>query len=391
MLRVLRLSSLRQNLLALVARVLRGWLNAVSAQLEPGAKRQPERQPSDFDETGKPRPPDHWVDLVRQGAPQLLDSESSDSSESALVFDWRSDAATDEPQRQSSHQPSPVSTPRPLKLHPARNERVAVPTHKTALRRPLRLEQVAAEPMGDAPDVGEVTTQPSGQDAAMSPDFVRTTMRPVETTLPIYDTSVSAALRPPTVDTSVPFGDLDAERQTASVVETSVPFAPPVTPAFTSVSTVEPTRPARRFRLPALKLPIRRRNRQAPTAPPDSPTRAGSRRDDVPLVRRAVEPVSDDLTAVREARSSLPHAPVVPTIRTGTGARVSPHHTRTSAGAPPQIVLRPTRVQPPLSLTDVTADRWAALPDPPADEPRHPELERRERLKREQEGRAWSE
>jgi hypothetical protein len=53
--------------------------------------------------------------------------------------------------------------------------------------------------------------------------------------------------------------------------------------------------------------------------------------------------------------------------------------------------MRPTHVQPPLSLADVSADRWASLPDAPDDVPHESSVERRERLKREQEGRAWSE
>jgi hypothetical protein len=63
--------------------------------------------------------------------------------------------------------------------------------------------------------------------------------------------------------------------------------------------------------------------------------------------------------------------------------------------APPQVVMRPAlsaaNVQPPLTIADVTADRWASLPDPPAEAPHESSVERRERLKREQEGRAWSE
>jgi hypothetical protein len=54
-------------------------------------------------------------------------------------------------------------------------------------------------------------------------------------------------------------------------------------------------------------------------------------------------------------------------------------------------VLRPTL--PPLNLDDLSADRWPSLPDEAAESPRDSSAERqhRERLKREQEGGAWSE
>jgi hypothetical protein len=56
-----------------------------------------------------------------------------------------------------------------------------------------------------------------------------------------------------------------------------------------------------------------------------------------------------------------------------------------------QTVYRPTL--PSLNLPDVTPDRWPSLPDEPAETQRDPsaERQRRERLKREQEGGTWSE
>ncbi len=97
-------------------------------------------------------------------------------------------------------------------------------------------------------------------------------------------------------------------------------------------------------------------------------------------------------------QQTLPRETDVPSVRTSAGNAVPLNQRRTSAPpAPQQTVLRPAKQvsqpQPPLDLGEITADRWASLPDPPADEARDTagEARRRERLRREQEGRAWSE
>lgn len=320
----MRRLSLRRTVYALIARVLSRWLHAVTARLD-AADERPSRDPR------QPPPPDHWVELVRQHAPKLLDSESPDAAESGLVIDWRADDAPVEA-------PPTVRT-RPLRLHPAQVAAKATPPKPKP--RPLRLERVAVEALA-AEDVSAHAAEPSD---------VRVTERPVTTTIPELDAAPVAAYD----------GAPAAEAVIPPEVNTSTPAQAPV-------------KRRRGIRLPSLKLPARGQ-RELPE--PDAPREIFS----APFERQHI----------RETRSSIPNAPAVPTIRTGAGGSVVPRQQHTGIpAAPPQLVMRPTHHYPPLNMNDIAPERWASLPETPDDEA-HDSDSRYERLRREQEGRAWSE
>ena len=112
-------SSLRLSLLRAVEAVLRRWLGAVSAQLEP--ELSPSPAPSPEANKGVPPPPDHWVELVRQYAPQLLEADSSG------VVDYRAAGApVDVPQVAT---PTPKASATPVHL--------LTPTQPQALKPPI--------------------------------------------------------------------------------------------------------------------------------------------------------------------------------------------------------------------------------------------------------------
>ena len=371
----------------MIVRVLERWLRSATARLESGASREP-NQAAD---PRQPPPPDHWVELVRQHAPQLLDSESLDASDSALVIDWRSDDLESE----SPVFTSPTARPRPLRLHPSQHRHTPpVATRTTApapKNHPLRLERVTAEAL----EAEDISPHPADASAApLPPEGVRTTTRPVATTVPVHAVHSSPPTAAPAAESH--FNAQSTEPVAASVVSTSAPVAAPVR-----------QRRLGGLRLPSLRLPIWQRQHDAPglrdaprgsadlrpeelppRAVPTTPTHAErppSHFSDLPFERQHI----------RETRSSVPSGaqpPRLSGVRTGAGGNVHPHQQRTAIpGAPPQLVLRPTHAHPALNIDDITADRWASLPDPPPEDSHDTASPRYERLKREQEGRAWSE
>ncbi|MFN8452608.1 MAG: hypothetical protein U0521_29375, partial [Anaerolineae bacterium] len=148
----MRRLSLRRTVYALIARVLSRWLHAVTARLDAPDQRPPA-------DPRQPPPPDHWVELVRQHAPQLLDSDAADNDDSGLVIDWSADDAP------------PITRQRPLRLHPA--QVAAKATGSKPKPRPLRLERVAVDALA-ADDVNAHTA---------AADDVRVTERSVTTTI----------------------------------------------------------------------------------------------------------------------------------------------------------------------------------------------------------------
>src|SRR3954454_1007670 len=74
------LSSMRLILLERAATLLRRWLRTVTTQLEPAAPPSVAPTPSPVPRaaaSSRPAPPDHWVELVQQYAPHLLDPVDS--------------------------------------------------------------------------------------------------------------------------------------------------------------------------------------------------------------------------------------------------------------------------------------------------------------------------
>ncbi len=186
----MRWSSLRRTLLSAVARVLTRWLNAVSAQLETAALAEPAdpRKPT----SGKPEPPDHWVELVRQHAPELLDADASDA---ASVIDYRADEFDGEP----PHAAAPTPKARPLHLlTPQHRPPAPVSTVRTTAKRSLRLERVTAQALGAEP----LNERASAEGEAVVPPSVETAARPVD--VPRRDAPANApAMYPPVRETSL--------------------------------------------------------------------------------------------------------------------------------------------------------------------------------------------
>lgn len=111
----MRLSSLRLTLLGVIARVLRRWLGLVTAQLEPAAHEAPVPPESPDRVLRQPAPPDHWVELVQQYAPQLLDADAPG------VIDNRADGALVDPPQATTVPPKA----RPLHLLTPQHQPVA--------------------------------------------------------------------------------------------------------------------------------------------------------------------------------------------------------------------------------------------------------------------------
>jgi hypothetical protein len=153
--------SLRLTLLTLVAGVLRRWLYAVTAQLAPtGDSPASPVAPADIQQ---PAPPDHWVELVRQHAPQLLDPEAPNQSG---VIEWRSDKALVQAPAVTS-----MRRTRPLRLQTQQRPSAAPPVTTTAPRRPLRMEQVVAQSL----DAEEISAQAARSDTREVQPPIRST------------------------------------------------------------------------------------------------------------------------------------------------------------------------------------------------------------------------
>ena len=357
------LSSLRLLLLARIEGLLRRWLHGVTTQLETAVPKPPPDAASHpaFDPR-HPAPPEHWVELVRQHAPHLLDPveskpqdapEMSDSSEFAQqpaeapaarqVIEYRAE--------HSRNNPPPLlkpSAPRPIDV-----------AQQRASRRPLRLEAVSARAM----DAVEITEHSVEMDDEVAVSSVKNDIPVTEPLLNERGTTV------------------DHVRTTTRSIE------------------MAETRPAPvklNERIAHLFSQVRLRS-HPPSAAPAQSIRA------VATQAETTQPVSAHVAAnlpierqqIRETVTSVPTGMNVTSIRTSMGQVPRLHQERTNVplrpSIPTQTVLRPTL--PSLNVEDVTPDRWPSLPDEPTESPRDSSAERqqRERLKREQEGGRWSE
>jgi hypothetical protein len=309
------LSSLKLLVLGAVARVLRRWLDSVTARISAAPASVPSSSPNTDEgvDPRQPAPPEHWLELVRQHAPQLLDANESNDS---TVFDYRAQDVVDNALADDTFQvttrtpkalPTSVVTPHPRAAVP-------VPTVKTAPRRPIRLGSIRTQPV-DADTVYEYSAQTDAD-----------------------------ALEIPTSQASV--------REALELLTRRADESP---------SQPLPTRESRDL--------------------PDEPAIA-QHFADLPLERH-----------VREIRAGVPADVDVPTVRTSAGKAVRVNQQRTSVPkAPEQTVLRPTMLSTQINIEDVTPERWASLPEVPAETPldARDAYARRARLKREQEGRAWN-
>lgn len=370
--------SLRRSVLRAVAGVLSRWLSVVTAGLEPESPPPPAAP-------RQPPPPEHWLELVRERAPQLLDSESP-AGDSALVIDWHADESAVEDAPPVLPAPPHIQT-RPLQLHPAQHRQPSRVDERTtapaANRRPLRLERVAVEAL----DAAGIAVHSTG--SGTSPSVVHTTERLVPTTVPVHDTGT-------------PERDALAAEDRSS---TALPEAAAVLEVQTTVPAVKhPRRRLFRIRLPALKRTLRRR--EAPDAsepavvlPVSAERPYEAALHEIPTVPAPAAHLSPHFSGalfehqhIRETRASLPEQPRLTSVATRAGERIAPRQQPTSVpGAPPQWVMRPAHPYPPLAIEDITPDRWASLPESPADQPSEPGASRYDRLRREQEGRTWSE
>lgn len=291
------LSPLRLLLLGAVERVLRRWLNAVSGRLDAAAPRPASTNTPEAPAEANtvPAPPEHWLELVRQHAPQLLDDAAA--PDAAAVYDYQSgDLAADAPQVVTrAPQPRRASV-----VTPQARAAVPVPSVKTAPKHPMRLDNVRAQSV-EADSLNEYTAQTNTEGGEIS-------------------ASQSSPLAAPELPRC----------------EVSLPHEPEITPRFSE-----------------------------------------------PTVQHHI----------REVRAELPPELEVPSVPVRAGNAVRPNERRTSVPrAPEQTILRPTVTAPALNIEQVTPDRWASLPDAPAEPPpdANGERARRERLKREQGGRRWN-
>lgn len=212
------LSSFRVLLLGAVERVLRRWLNAVSGRLNAAPRPAPAASlplpEAPAEANGMPAPPEHWLELVRQHAPQLLDDAAA--PDAAAVYDYHSDDLAAEAPQVVTRAPQPR---RASVVTPQAHAAVPVPTVKTAPKRPLRLGNVRAQAVDvgsvneynaqTRAEAGEVSVSPSSPLAAPElprrevslPDEPEITPRFSQPTLQHHVREVRAGL-PPDVDVS---------------------------------------------------------------------------------------------------------------------------------------------------------------------------------------------
>ena len=349
------LSSLRLLLLARIAGLLRRWLHGVTSQLDAASPSVPPAPRPTIDPR-RPAPPDHWVELVRQHAPQLLDpvdtlDDPADVLEmdDAPEFEDRPVEAPAAPRVIAYRAKNSRNNPPPL-LKPSNPRPIDVAKQRGALR-PLRLEAVSARAL-DAVEAAEHAVDVDGEVAARSvandisvieperaeprplateqigPDFVRTTMRSVEMADAISQT---AAPRPAQVKLNRRVSRLFAQVH----LRRHPPAAAPAQP-IRAVDTRTEAKPS--------------------LAPPTAPM--------LPFERQQI----------RETVTSIPGGASIASVRTSAGQALRLHQERTNVpvrpSAPAQMVLRPTL--PPLNLDDVTPDRWPSLPDEPTEAQRDP-------------------
>lgn|GEM_PF-5625458 len=304
-------SSLRLLLLGAIERILRRWLDSVTAQINAAPVPTSATNEDRAVEPRQPDPPEHWLEVVRQHAPQLLDgSEAND----ATVYDYRSDDTGDDVFQVTTRTPkarsASVITP-----HPRAD--VPVPVVKTSSKRPMRLGSVCTQAV-DSESVEEYSAQTKAD-----------------------------ALEIP-------------------ILQATLPDAP--------------------------ELPHRRAD-EMPVQP--LPTyEAAEFRDEQEIAPHFADlPLERHVREIRQQATRVPTDVDVTSVRTRAGKSVHLNQRRTSVPkAPEQTVLRPTTLPTQINIDEVTPERWASLPEEPTEPP--PDARdahaRRERLKHEQEGRAWN-
>ncbi|HVU10721.1 MAG TPA: hypothetical protein VHD90_05555 [Phototrophicaceae bacterium] len=328
------LSSLRVRALGVVERTLRRWLDYVEDQLESAEPQAPPaREPF---VARQPAPPDHWVERVRQSAPQLLDHDLANAD--GAVIDYH---APDAPPDASA----PLPPARPLRLAPVSPLKPPVNPAQSvtsSAKRPLRLEPVRTQ-IPAAETLASHSTEVSG--ASVEPPTIRTKMPPVEphqrtsqadaALLPLPTHRTDSVANPPAILSRT--HDLSHEAQSVREVPTSPGESEPIAAHFAALS---------------------------------------------------------DEPSLSSASTSVPQHADIPVVRTRetTPARLNQQRTSVPQTSS-QVTTRPTTVPPSLNIEHIQPERWPSLPESPADEMpdgRSANL-RRERLLREQEGRAWSE
>ncbi len=369
-------------MLARIEGLLRRWLQGVTTQLDAAVPPSPPATaPRPNTDPRRPAPPDHWVALVREHAPHLLDpvesaaadaSEANDAAEIAerpadmpvapRVIDYRAE--------NSRNNPPPLlkpSHPRPIDVARA-----------SAAQRPLRLEAVSTRPM-DAVEIAENPTDKHGEVAVPS---VRNDIPMTESERVAEPPPSAALLEPEFVGT------------TTRSVEMADPIPPKNVTSQAAAAFSAPVKLNERIARLLSQVNLRR---HAPADAPAQPIHA------VAVQTETTQAVSahfapsfpTERQQIRETVTSIPSGANAATIHTRAGQAPRLHEERTHIPASPsvlaQTVLRPTL--PALNLADVTPDRWPTLPDEPTESPRDPSVERqqRARLNREQEGGRWSE
>lgn len=297
----MRLSSFRLSLLDFAARVLNRWLSAVNARIDAHPVREAD-QPRRLDD--HPVAPDHWVEMVRQRAPHLLDSNADASSG---VIDYRFDDVLVEP-RQVFTPPvrAPKSYPVSVIMPQPRQPVSAVKTTPSRQPRPMRLNNVTTQPLDSASEQSSRVAGHAAQTAAEALELPATPTTP-------RDPAELAIRRP---------AELEAD-----------------------------------------PLPVR--------AYPGLPVEQH----------------------IREIHSGYIDAPDVPAVRAGVSR--PPHVKQTPTGvpkAPEQTILRPSVQQKAQTVRENADNLWASLPESAPEEAynQNAEQNHRARLRREQEGRAWS-
>ncbi len=135
------MASLRLTLMDLLARLLQRWANALTERLESARPVAVEpvppadgriMPPPDWLEAATPTPPQHWLDLVREHAPQLLDAEGRD------VIDWSAEDI-------DLYSPPPAEAPA---MHVEWDERPPSGSRRGSAARAQPLRRRGASPSG---------------------------------------------------------------------------------------------------------------------------------------------------------------------------------------------------------------------------------------------------
>jgi hypothetical protein len=339
--------------------------------------------------------------LVRKHAPQLLDPVSTDEPASWISPDLAGEAPEHEVieyrARDAKVAPPLTANPqppaRPVRLNRApENILAGKPASKrSAQTRALRLDQVSAR----SPDGESITAHPAifdGEQAGLLPK-VRSLdgdLEPIEQAVRSVEAGLDAAqIEPPIVRTSVPADEPGRKRSRPSLLA-RFSRAKRLAQGGQVGATAQSTNVVAQREGEMIDLPPQRHGDMIDPTIREVLTQAAPTTN----VRFPETAAIFERQNIRETTTSLPHGADVPTIRTGTGQAPRLHQQRTNVPyVAAQTVFRPPLTAAPLNLEDVKPDRWPSLPDEAAEAPGDSsiELQRHERLKREQEGRAWSE